>query len=131
MKNAYPVILTPDEVGYIVYVPDFDTNTQGEDLYDAIEMARDVIGLVGVTKEDNGEPLPQPSSLSEHTVKDGEILTLVDIDFAEYRRQIDNMSVKKNCTLPGWLCYKAEKANINFSQVLQKALKQELHITDR
>ena len=46
MRNAYPVILTPDEVGYIVYVPDFDTSTQGEDIYDAIEMARDVIGLV-------------------------------------------------------------------------------------
>ena len=39
--------------------------------------------------------------------------------------------VKKNCTLPSWLCYEAEKANINFSQVLQAALKKELNITDR
>ena len=39
--------------------------------------------------------------------------------------------VKKNCTLPSWLCYEAEKANINFSQVLQSALKKELNITDR
>ncbi|MDO4381259.1 MAG: HicB family protein, partial [Clostridia bacterium] len=37
-------------------------------------------------------------------------------------------TVKKNCTLPSWLCYEAEKANINFSAVLQAALKRELHI---
>ena len=58
-------------------------------------------------------------------------MTLVDVNFAEYRRQHDLHTVKKNCTLPSWLCYEAEKANINFSQILQNALKKELHISDR
>ncbi len=35
-------------------------------------------------------------------------------------------TVKKNCTVPLWLCMEAEKANINFSKALQKALKDEL-----
>lgn len=29
MKNSYPIILMPDKVGYVVYVPDFDINTEG------------------------------------------------------------------------------------------------------
>ncbi len=37
-------------------------------------------------------------------------------------------TVKKNCTIPLWLCIEAEKANINFSKTLQKALKEELGI---
>lgn len=36
-------------------------------------------------------------------------------------------TVRKNCTVPYWLCSEAEKAHINFSQVLQDALKKELH----
>ena len=31
MKQAYPIILTPSEHGYVVYVPDLDINTEGKD----------------------------------------------------------------------------------------------------
>ena len=50
MKAVYPIILTPAERGYVVFVPDLDINTEGEDLADAIEMARDAIGLWGITE---------------------------------------------------------------------------------
>ena len=59
-----------------------------------------------------------------------DLVTLVDVDFDEYRRKNEIKTVKKNCTLPSWLCYEAEKAHINFSQVLQNALKQELKIAE-
>lgn len=131
MKNSYPVILTPEKSGFTVYVPDFDIYTQGEDLTDAIGMARDAIGLVGIDMEDEKKKLPAPRKLSELKVSPEKIATLVDVDFSEYRRKNEMRAVKKNCTLPGWLCYAAEKADINFSQVLQEALKRELGITDR
>ncbi|MCR5174589.1 MAG: type II toxin-antitoxin system HicB family antitoxin [Oscillospiraceae bacterium] len=130
MKKTYPVILTPDESGYTVYIPDFDANTQGEDLTEAIEMARDAIGLMGIDMEDDKKPLPMPSDLKVIAAKVGDIVSLVDVDFAEYRRKNDQKVVKKNCTIPSWLCYEAERANINFSQVLQTALKRELHIVE-
>ncbi len=42
-------------------------------------------------------------------------------------KKIDySKTVRKNCTVPYWLCSEAEKAHINFSQVLQDALKKEL-----
>lgn len=126
MKNSYPIVLTPDEPGYIVYIPDFDINTEGKSLTEAIEMARDAIGLIGIVMEDEKKVLPDPSSVKAVKSNKNDIVTLVDVDFTAYRKQTDNRSVKKNCTLPSWLNEKAEKANINFSASLQRALKEEL-----
>lgn len=131
MKNSYPIILTPDEPGYIVFIPDFNVNTEGESLTEAIEMARDAIGLMGIDYEDDGKELPSPSSVfSVEKNSENDIVTLVDVDFAEYRRKNDLKTVKKNCTLPSWLSFEAEKAGINFSSVLQSALKKELKISE-
>ena len=55
MKNSYPIVLTPDEVGFVVYIPDFNINTEGDTLTDAIEMARDAIGLMGIDMQDDGK----------------------------------------------------------------------------
>lgn len=130
MKNTYPIVLTPEAQGFTVYIPDFDINTEGDDLTEAIEMARDAIGLMGIDMEDDGKALPVPSPLQSIPAQDGDTVSLVDVDFTEYRRKNELRTVKKNCTLPSWLCYEAEKANINFSQALQSALKHELHIAD-
>lgn len=130
MKTAYPIVLIPDKVGFVVYVPDFDINTEGDTMAEAIEMARDAIGIVGIDFEDDGKDLPVPSNLKDIKAKENEIVSLVDIDFAEYRRKNDTRAVKKNCTLPSWLNEKAEAEHINFSAVLQEALKQRLNIQD-
>ena len=133
MKNAYPVIMTQGKEFIVVFIPDFNINTQGKDVPDAIEMARDAIGLMGIDMQDNGESLPKSSSITsvQAEAPSGAIVSLVDVDFSEYRRKIDMRVVKKNCTIPSWLNFEAEKAGVNFSAVLQAALKNELHITGR
>lgn len=128
MKNAYPIILTQGQKYVVVSIPDFDINTQGEDFADAMEMARDAIGLMGIDMQDDGKELPTPTPISELTAENG-VVTLVDIDFDVYRRKNELRAVKKNCTIPSWLNYEAEKANINFSQVLQNALMEQLKIS--
>lgn len=127
MREAYPIILTQGKKNVVVFVPDFDINTQGEDFADAMEMARDAIGLMGIDMQDDGKELPTSTPISELTTEDG-VITLVDIDFDVYRRKNELRAVKKNCTIPSWLNYEAEKANINFSQVLQNALMEQLNI---
>lgn len=133
MKLAYPIIMTQGAKFIVVYIPDFDINTQGKDIPEAIEMARDAIGVMGIDMEDDGEALPEASSLADMQAKatPGEIVSLVDVDLAEYRRKSDQRVVKKNCTIPSWLNYEAERAGVNFSAILQTALKSELHITGR
>ncbi len=131
MKNVYPILLIPEKKGYTVYIPDFEINTQGEDLTDAMEMARDAIGLMGIDMEDDGKTLPAPSDIASVKKEADEIVTLVDVDFDEYRRKNEMRAVRKNVTIPSWLNEEAERAGVNFSAVLQNALKAELHIAGR
>lgn len=132
MKQSYPIVMSKGTSHIVVYVPDFDINTQGEDYTDAIEMARDAIGVVGIELEDRKEQLPYPTAMSEvRKENDDDIISLVDVDFTEYRRQNDIRAVRRNVTLPSWLDAAAEKSGVNVSAILQRALKQELHLTDR
>jgi len=108
---------------YIVaYVPDFNINTQGKDFAEAFEMARDAIGIMGIDMEDEKEAIPAPSDISEvKKENDSDIISLVDVDFAEYRKRNDRKTVRRNVALPLWLDSKAEKSGVNVSAVLQKA----------
>lgn len=130
MRKAYRIILTPTEGGYSVFVPDFNCNTQGEDLADAMYMARDVIGIMGITWEDMKKDLPEPGT-AEYALEDGQIETYVDVDFKEYRKKQDNKKVKKTLTIPSWLNEAAESENINFSRLLEEALRDKLEIESR
>ena len=132
MKTAYPIILTQGKDFIVVYVPDFNINTQGKDFANAIEMARDAIGIMGIDMQDENEQLPEPSNNSDIKVNNAsDIVTLVDVDFSEYRRKNDVRAVKKNCTIPSWLNFEAEKAGVNFSAILQAALKNELGLSNK
>lgn len=127
MKAVFPVVFTnTGEEGYVAHVPDMDIDTQGATLAEAIEMARDAIGLMGIDMQDSKKEIPQPSKLEDVEHEPGEIVSLVDIDFAVYRRANDRRTVRRNVSLPLWMDEEATKAKINVSAVLQAALKQEL-----
>lgn len=139
MKQVYPTFIVKEKEDYLVYVPDLEIYTEGKDFVDAIEMARDAIGLKGIDFEDDGKELPEPSTqeaafdMAKETqdVFDYSVgvLTYVDVDFTEYRRKVDMKTVRRNVALPSWLNYEAEKAGINVSRVLQEALMNVLHVS--
>lgn len=58
MKRAFPTFITQAGKDFLVYVPDLDLYTEGNSLTDAIEMARDAIGLKGIDLEDDGKAIP-------------------------------------------------------------------------
>ena len=58
-------------------------------------------------------------------------MTLVDVDYSEYKKQYSMKAVRRNVTLPSWINYEAEKSGVNVSAILANALKQELHLADR
>lgn len=130
MKQAYPIVIKKDKGFYVVYIPDFDMNTQGRSIPEAIEMARDEIGMMGCYKKDEKQDIPAPSDIND-IKPDGGVVTLVDVDFKRYQKKYDNRTVRRNVTLQGWLNDAADEAGINVSAVLQKALKNELHLSDR
>jgi predicted RNase H-like HicB family nuclease len=110
-------------------VPDFPINTHGKDLPEAMFMARDAIGLTGISMQDRNIPLPTPTNIDNVTRDDGDVVSFVDVDFDEYRRANDIRTVRRNVSLPSWLNVEAEKAGINVSAILQAALKRELRIS--
>ncbi len=126
-KGAYPIVLKPIDNGYYVEIPDFDIGTQGNTVVEAIEMARDAIGLMGIDLQDDGKKMPEPYSCKIERQED-DILTLVDVDFVEYRRKVDNRAVKKNCTIPYWMSVEADRIGVNYSRILQDALANLLNI---
>ena len=127
MKVVYPVVFSKlADSSFMAYVPDLEINTQGEDLAEAIAMARDAIGLVGIDMEDDGKELPVASEQVDHAPAD--IVSLVDVDLTAYRRANERRSVRRNVTLPSWLNKAADEAGINVSAVLQAALKQQLEL---
>ena len=126
MKAAYPIIMSKGEKYIIVFVPDFNINTQGTDYADAMEMARDAIGIMGIDMEDEKEAIPRPSNVTEISKQHEEdVITLVDVDFSDYRRKNDMRTVRRNVSLPSWLNAEADKAGVNVSAILQAALKRE------
>lgn len=142
MKQVYPTFIVNTNDGsphpFLVCVPDMDILTEGDTFADAIEMARDAIGLTGISMEDNKEELPVPSGQEAAVAKvkqDTEdidfskgVLTYVDVDFSEYRKKVDTKTVRRNVALPSWLNYEAEHAGINVSRVLQEALMDVLNV---
>lgn len=140
MKGAYPTFIKQCGKDYLAYVPDWEIYTEGNSYFDVIEMVRDAIGLKGIDKEDDKLDFPKISTYEEALEKAKNeadedidfstgIQTLVDVDFLEYRRKHENKSVKKNCTIPYWLSIEAEKANINYSKLLQEAIMSKLSIS--
>ena len=127
MKGAYPVIFSPaKEGGYDVYIPDWEINTQGNDLTEAIYMARDAIGAMGCYRQDENQAFPVATPIKEVRHASHDFLSLVDVDFDVYRRQHDHRTIRKNLTIPSWLNEMAEQQGLNFSQILQQGLKNRL-----
>jgi predicted RNase H-like HicB family nuclease len=145
MKQVYPafIVNTNDksEHPFLVCVPDMEILTEADSFADAIEMARDAIGVTGISMEDNKEELPIPSEQNVAIEKAKQysddidftkgVLTYVDVDFTEYRKKVDTKTVRRNVALPSWLNYEAEHAGINVSRVLQEALMSTLKLEKR
>lgn len=136
MKKVYPTIFTQTDDVVLIEVPDMGILTEGKDIADAVEMARDAIGLKGISLEDDKMEIPKPSPIVDIDVQKGtfveegkSFVSLVDVDFLAYRSRLDNKTVRRNVTLPNWLNREAEEAHLNVSRVLQEALMSKLGVT--
>lgn len=131
-KYVYPAVFYAEtEGGYSVIFPDIDgCYTQGETMAEALEAAEDALALMLYDAEEAERKIPSPSNILDIAVEKGAIVSLVHCDTIEYRKFFSNKAVKKTLTIPQWLNTLAERQEVNFSAVLQNALKLELNITD-
>ncbi len=128
-RYFYPAVFTyePEQEIAVVF-PDLDCATSGINDDDALLSARELLGCVLHGLEEDGENIPSPTPLSDVKLQSNERAVLIDVYMPSIRMAQINRSVSRTVTLPAWLNTLALEHNINFSQVLQEALKTQLHV---
>lgn len=138
MLSIYPACFFKEENGYSVIFPDLDDlATCGENLEEAMTMAVDCPAGHLYTLKQEGKKAPAPSAVSSVQIKQvaqslgiddvsDAFVNLVSVDVPAYAKSHFERSVKKTLTIPEWLNNAALEKGLNFSQVLQDALKQRL-----
>lgn len=120
---------------YTVIFPDLNhLATCGTDLQNAMKMATDCLaGFLYEAKLSN-EAVPEPSELNTIDVNEEysdyaeAFVNIVSVDVEEYAKEHFTKAVKKTLTIPKWLNDAAIAKKLNFSKILQDALKHELNI---
>ena len=132
MKYVYPAVFRPeDEGGFSVFFPDISRGaTQGETIVECMDMAQDFLCLSLYEMEKDDDIIPLASDIKSLPIEENDIVTLISTDTEFYHRFYSKKLVKKTLNIPMWLNERAERANVNFSGVLQDALKKHLHINE-
>lgn len=123
---TYPAIFTFEDNQYWVEFIDLEgCFSDGKTLAEAMENAKEAMGLY---LEDLEEYPECTTDIKNVKLENNQIISFVTINLKEHKKKYENKSVKKTLSIPAWLNTMAEKENINFSQLLQKALKDTLNL---
>jgi predicted RNase H-like HicB family nuclease len=129
---VYPAIFDYAEDGISIEFPDLPGCISCADsTEEAIKNAKEAMALHLHSMEEDGDPIPEPTPVNKLKLEPNQIAILIEVYMPMYREAIENSYVRKNVTLPYWLEKAASKKGINFSQVLQNALKERLGISDK
>lgn len=126
---VYPAILSYYDSGIGITFPDLPGCVSNADsTEEASKCAKEVLALHLYGMEEDNDEIPEPSPIDKVKLEKDEIPLLVEVYMPLYREAIANVSTKTTVTMPQWLKTLAEENEINFSQVLQSALKEKLNI---
>ena len=126
----YPAIIKKlGDKDYNIRFKDFDNIiSYGESIDEAYNMAEDSLKLEIFDLYSDKLEIPIATDITDIQVKSDETLILVKVNMKNILKQYDNKAIKKTLTIPSWLNKLAEEKKVNFSQVLQNALKKILDI---
>lgn len=123
---TYPAIFTFEDDGYWVEFIDLKgCFSEGVTLAEAMENAKEALGLY---LEDLKEYPKCTEDIKHVALENNQIISFISVNMAEHKRKYENKSVKKTLSIPAWLNTIAERENVNFSQILQKALMETLNV---
>ena len=125
----YPCVFIYETDGISVYYPDLDgCVTFGSDEQEAFRNAKEALTMHLYGLEQDNDPIPQPSQIKNILLDENEQALLLEVSMPAFRAKQANKLVKKTLTIPEWLNIEAENKNVNFSQLLQSALKHHLQL---
>lgn len=131
MKESYEFIAIFDyeDDGINIYFPDIEEAIScAKDTKEALKNAKEVLELTLYNREEDKIKIPEPTPLEKIKCKENEKTVVISVWMPLVRNEMEEQSVKKTLTIPCWLNKLAEEQNINFSKLLQSALKEYLKI---
>lgn len=131
MKNRYiyPAIIKSVGESIEVQFPDIDNCfTFGDSLEDALDSARDVLELCLYDMEQDNIDIPEASSIHDIKLSEGESVAWINVWMIPVRDKMENRAIKKTVTIPKWINDLGVEHNLNFSQILQAAIKEKIGI---
>ena len=116
--------------GYSVRFPQLDgCFTEGDSFEEARRMAVDAMSLHLYGMEQDGEEIPAADLSAAVETGANEMAVPVTAWMTPFRDEMENRAVKKTLTIPAWLNDAAEsRGGVNYSQILQSALKDYLGV---
>jgi len=130
-RYLYPAILHCQKDSVELTFPDFpECTVKAASEEEALQEGKEALALRLYTCEQENIPIPEPSKISQIKAGQSEAVVLVEVWMPPFRHALAQRAVKKTLTIPKWLNDLAEEKGVNFSQVLQLALKKHLGVTD-
>lgn len=125
---TYPVVFDYSEADLVNFIiPDLNGAVSSAELGDdIIKEAQDFLAMTILDYMDSGKALPGPSL--EIEAKNNEKVIFINVWMPYHRSTVKEVLVKKTLTIPSWLDVLGRQANINFSAVLVKGLKEKLDL---
>jgi len=131
-RYIYPAIFDYADDGISIEFPDLPgCITCGDDDEDALRMAKEAMALHLYGMEQDGDAIPEPTKIKNIKVEPNQVVVLVEVWMPPFRDEMEQKAVKKTLTIPKWLDDLALEHKVNFSHILQDALKQYLGVNDR
>ena len=128
-KYIYPAIFDYTDDGIIIEFPDLPGCISCADSdEEALLMAEEVLGLWMENLEEQKGNIPKPTNLKDIEILNNQKTVLISVWIPTIRKAINNKAIKKTLSIPQWLDLMAREKDLNFSYVLQEALKKELRI---
>lgn len=133
---TYPIVLTYEDNLIYGGVPDLNIDnytTFGETVEEVLNNLKEIIILALLDLEDEKKEFPKASEIKElkKNLKDNQEILLLNMWLPYEKSKVKLEYKKKTLSIPTWLDILAIQKNINFSQVLVKALKKELNIEEK
>ncbi|MHB1682527.1 MAG: type II toxin-antitoxin system HicB family antitoxin [Bacilli bacterium] len=131
-RYVYPALFHFAEDGISIEFPDLPgCFTCGRDQEQALHMAREAMALHLYGMEQDGDPIPEPTSVFQIARQPNQTVVLIEVWMPPFRDEMEQRAVKKTLTIPKWLDDLAQENHVNFSHLLQDALKKYLGVTDK
>ncbi|GIO43445.1 type II toxin-antitoxin system HicB family antitoxin [Paenibacillus apis] len=131
-RYVYPAVFDYADDGISIEFPDLPgAITCGDTDEEALYMAKDCLALHLYGMEQDGDVIPQPTPVSELPQMPKKVPVLIDVWMPPVRDNMAERAVKKTLTIPKWLDDIAAENKVNYSHILQDALKEYLGVNMR